>query len=330
MLVIRRPGPADVRSCVQVAGNAHEPVYASMRETYGDDLFERLRPNWADVQAADVEAWVNDTDAVVWVAEVDRVTVGFIVTTSDGQTGMGMVELIAVDQAHQRRGIGGRLVAHALAHLRHEGVVYVEAYIRDFPGHEPAHRTFRSHGFARRAVMPVLLSRRIERPGLPALRPAQVRRITPADVDACVAFGVEAFRSVYASFEALYGPDLFGCIEPDWEASQASYIRSAITDSDDETWIYELDGRPVGFVVLKMDAHGIADIDLLAVDPDAQGQGIATMLNRFAFDRSQEASMAYVVVATADDPGHAPARRSYERAGFTPMPIQWNLQISRL
>jgi RimJ/RimL family protein N-acetyltransferase len=112
--------------------------------------------------------------------------------------------------------------------------------------------------------------------------------------------------------------------------SQASYIRSAITDSDDETWVYDLEGRPAGFVVLKMDDAGIADIDLLAVDPAQQGQGIATMLNRFAFERSQEESMSYVVVATADDPGHAPARRSYESAGFVPMPIQWNLQIIRL
>lgn len=94
--------------------------------------------------------------------------------------------------------------------------------------------------------------------------------------------------------------------------------------------MYDLEGRPAGFVVLKMDDHGIADIDLLAVDPAQQGQGIAPMLNRFAFERSQEESMSYVVVATADDPGHAPARRSYESAGFVPMPIQWNLQIIRL
>ena len=224
----------------------------------------------------------------------------------------------------------GGWFAHALAQLRQVGVAYVEAYVRDFPGHEPARRLFRSTGFARRAVMPVLLYRTVEQSGDPAPRPPQIRRLAPADVETCVAFGVEAFRSVYASFEILYGPELFERIEPDWEASQASYIRTAITDSDDETWVYDLDGRPAGFVVLKMDAHGIADIDLLAVDPDAQGRGIATTLNRFALDRSQEASMSYVVVATADDPGHAPARHSYERAGFSPMPIQWNLQIIRL
>ena len=301
-----------------------------MRAIYGDDLIERLRPDWAEDLAAEVEAWLNGPEGVVWVADLDGIAIGFIVTTCDLRTGMGKVELVAVDRAHERQGVGGRLVAHALAHLREAGVAYVEAYVRDFAGHEPAHRLFRSHGFARRAVMPVLLYRTIDQPGDPVPRPLQIRRLAPADVEECVAFGVDAFRSVYASFETLYGPDLFRRIEPDWEVSQASYIRSAITESDDETWVYELDGRPAGFVVLKMDAYGIADIDLLAVDPDAQGRGIATTLNRFAFGRSQEASMAYVVVATADDPGHAPARRSYERAGFSQMPIQWNLQIIRL
>ena len=306
------------------------PVYSSMREIYGDELFERLRPDWAGAQAAQVDAWLNDPQAPTWVAELDGNAVGFIVTSWDLRTGMGMVEVIAVHPAEQRQGIGGQLVSHALGHLRDAGVVYVEAYIRDFPGHEPAHRAFRSHGFARRAIVPVLLYRTVERPGQPARRPAQIRLVTDVDVDACVQFGVEAFRSVYASFEGLYGPDLFPRIEPEWEESQTSYIRCAITDRDDETWVYDLDGRPAGFVVLKMDDHGIADIDLLAVDPNLQGRGIATTLNQFAFDRSQEASMAHVVVATADDPGHAPARRSYEHAGFVPMSIQWTPQIVRL
>ncbi len=330
MLVIRRLERADVGHCIRLARDAHVAVMSSVREIYGDALFECLRPDWASAQAAQVDAWLNDPQTSSWVAELDSVTVGFIVTSCDPSTGMGMLEIIAVHPDWQRRGVGAGLISHALVHLRDAGVAYVEAYIRDFSGHEPAHRALQSQGFTRRAVMPVLLYRATECPGTRAHRPAPIRRIAGADVDACITFGVEAFRSVYASFEDLYGPDLFPRIEPDWEASQASYIRDAITDSDDETWVYDLEGRPAGFVVLKMDDHGIADVDLLAVDPAHQGHGIATMLNRFAFERSQEESMSYVVVATADDPGHAPAHRSYESAGFLPMPIQWNLQIIRL
>ena len=139
-----------------------------------------------------------------WVAELDSVTVGFIVTTCDLSTGMGMLEIFVVHPDQQRQGIGARLISHALAHLRTAGVAYVEAYIRDFSGHEPAHQALQSQGFMRRAVMPVLLYRATELPGSPTHRPARVRRIAEADVEACVTFGAEAFRSVYASFEDLY------------------------------------------------------------------------------------------------------------------------------
>jgi ribosomal protein S18 acetylase RimI-like enzyme len=243
---------------------------------------------------------------------------------------MGSVEMVAVAPEAQRAGIGSRLVRHALGCLRGAGVQYVHAFIRDFPGHEPASRTFRSAGFERRAVQPVLLSRSVERTGLVAAVPAGVRRVRADEVDRCVRFGLEAFRPVYASFRHEYGTHLFDCIEADWEHRQATYIADAISDPNDETWVYELAGRPAGFVVLKMDEHGIADIDLLAVDPAMQGRGIAAALNRFACARAGEAGMEHVVVATADDAGHAPARRSYERAGFEPMAIQWNLQITRL
>ena len=69
---------------------------SSMRGIYGDELFERLRPDWASAQAAQVDAWLSDPQTSCWVADLDSVTVGFIVTTCDLATGMGMLEFIAV------------------------------------------------------------------------------------------------------------------------------------------------------------------------------------------------------------------------------------------
>ncbi|MCU1504477.1 MAG: hypothetical protein JWM12_3831 [Ilumatobacteraceae bacterium] len=166
VLVIRRSEPADVSRCVQLARDAHVPVYTSMREIYGDELFDRLRPDWSGVQAAQIAAWLKDPLAPTWVAELDGVAVGFIVTSLNPHAGMGMVEVIAVHPTQQRQGIGGRLVSQALDHLRDAGVAYVEAYIRDFPGHEPAHGALRSQGFTRRAVhaCPALPDDRASRP----------------------------------------------------------------------------------------------------------------------------------------------------------------------
>jgi ribosomal protein S18 acetylase RimI-like enzyme len=146
----------------------------------------------------------------------------------------------------------------------------------------------------------------------------------------CAQFGLEAFRPVYASWQQLYGADLFHRLEPDWEHAQASYIRSAIARADAETWVFETGGRATGFLVLTMDDQKLGEIELLAVDPEMQGHGVGTALNQHALERFRDAAMAYVIVATASDPGHAPARRSYEKAGFRPMPIQWNLQVVEL
>jgi ribosomal protein S18 acetylase RimI-like enzyme len=67
--------------------------------------------------------------------------------------------------------------------------------------------------------------------------------------------------------------------------------------------------------------EGTGEVDLLAVHPDYQNRGIGTELNTFALDKMRESGVRLAVVATGGDPGHAPARRSYEKAGYTPLPL---------
>ena len=87
-------------------------------------------------------------------------------------------------------------------------------------------------------------------------------------------------------------------------------------------YVAEVDGRPVGFVVYELNLQDKAgEVPLLAVHPDHQNQGIGTKLNEFALARMQESGMRLAVVGTGGDPGHAPARRSYEKAGYTPLPL---------
>ena len=60
---------------------------------------------------------------------------------------------------------------------------------------------------------------------------------------------------------------------------------------------------------------------MVAVDPGYQADGIGTALISFAVDHIKASGMTLAVVGTGGDPGHAPARRTYERAGFTPLPL---------
>jgi GNAT superfamily N-acetyltransferase len=60
---------------------------------------------------------------------------------------------------------------------------------------------------------------------------------------------------------------------------------------------------------------------MLAVDPDDQDQGLGTVLTEFATTWLRDAGMRVAMVETGGDPGHAPARRVYEKAGYTLLPV---------
>ena len=55
--------------------------------------------------------------------------------------------------------------------------------------------------------------------------------------------------------------------------------------------------------------------------PEFQKRGIATLLNRAALDEMKAAGVKLAVAETGGDDGHAPARRAYEKAGYTGLPL---------
>jgi ribosomal protein S18 acetylase RimI-like enzyme len=102
-------------------------------------------------------------------------------------------------------------------------------------------------------------------------------------------------------------------------------VESSCRAEGNRAWVAEADGRAVGFTVVVV--HPVnretesGEIYMLAVDPDYQQRGIGLALVSFAVDRITELGIPLAEIGTGGDPGHAPARRLYERAGFTPVPL---------
>ncbi len=91
---------------------------------------------------------------------------------------------------------------------------------------------------------------------------------------------------------------------------------------DTHVWVAVDAGSPVGFVAVKLHvADRMGKIYMIAVDPDVQGHGIGTALTAFALDWMQDAGMSIAMVETGGDPGHAPARYTYQKVGFELLPI---------
>ena len=147
---------------------------------------------------------------------------------------------------------------------------------------------------------------------------ARIRPLAAEELPAVVRLSLAAWAPVFASFERVLGPTLYQRLCPAWTASQARTVEAVCTDPAVTTWVAEAAGRVVGFIAYQTDASTReGEIALLAVAPAAQNQGLRTRLNAFALDRLRELGMRLAVVGTGGDPGHAPARRSYEKAGYT-------------
>ena len=152
---------------------------------------------------------------------------------------------------------------------------------------------------------------------------AQVRPLDDRDAEAVVGLSLRAWAPVFASIERALGSEIYGLLFPDgWLASQRQAVEAVCASQEKRVWVAEVEGTTVGFVAVDLHPESsMGEIHMLAVDPDHQGNGIGTALTEFALARIKDAGMKVAMVETGGDPGHAAARRTYEKAGYLHLPI---------
>lgn len=159
-------------------------------------------------------------------------------------------------------------------------------------------------------------------PGSEAPVSATIRPLGERDVPSVVELSLRAWQPVFASLEQVLGTRMFSRMHPDWRADQRRAVEEACTCPRMSVWVAEVDSSVVGFVATRADEDSrTGEIHMIAVDPDHQRRGIAAALTRLALDELAEAGMTVAMVETGGDPGHAPARATYEQAGFTLLPV---------
>jgi len=149
-----------------------------------------------------------------------------------------------------------------------------------------------------------------------------IRPFHHRDTEDVIALSLLAWAPVFDSFEKVLGPTIFQRIYPDWKSGQRSAVDELCNSEKTDTWVAEVEGMIVGFVLWELNREDLsAEVHMLAVHPSHQNHGIGTELNDFALTKLKEAGMTLAVVSTGGDVGHAPARRSYEKAGYTALPL---------
>ena len=148
-----------------------------------------------------------------------------------------------------------------------------------------------------------------------------IRPYAPADLGAVVALAVRAWEPVFTSIRATLDPAVYRTFYPDgWRAHQRAAVEAALAEQD--AWVAVEGGAAVGFVTVVLHrADRLGEIHMVAVNPDRQRGGVGTALTNHALGWMREQGMAVAMVETGADPGHGPARRTYERAGFGHWPV---------
>lgn len=151
----------------------------------------------------------------------------------------------------------------------------------------------------------------------------QIRQYAKDDLEAILRLSLLAWEPVFSAWAEILGPELYPiAIYPEWRKSQKEKVKIVCTDEKLNTWVSIVDENVVGFVAYGLDEKSkTGEVQMLAVHPENQNHGIGTALNVFALQKLKEGGMKLAVVGTGGDEGHAPARRSYEKAGYTALPL---------
>jgi GNAT superfamily N-acetyltransferase len=140
---------SDLDAVVELSLRAWEPVFESMRQVLGDAIFARLHdPDWRAVQAEAVRSSCTREDRDIYIAEVDQRPVGFATIALNAfHERMGVVDMIAVDPAYQRRGVARRLMERSVDHMRERGMDIAAVGTGGDPGHAPARALYEALGY---------------------------------------------------------------------------------------------------------------------------------------------------------------------------------------
>lgn len=149
-----------------------------------------------------------------------------------------------------------------------------------------------------------------------------IRPLTDDDVPAVVDLSLRAWAPVFAAVEqVLAGSGVFELLHPDWHDTQRRAVLAVCADDATPVWVAEVDGAVAGFVAATLQRdEPLGEVYMIAVDPAHQRCGVGSALLAFAGEWLRRQGRTVALVGTGADPGHAPARRLYERAGYTPLP----------
>lgn len=134
---------------------------------------------------------------------------------------------------------------------------------------------------------------------------------------------IRAWEPVFPEMRKAIPGYVYDSFYPDgWQARQLHDVRAMCEEPGVLLHIAMTDGQMSGYLGLKAHQEDqMGEIYIIAVDPAFQRHGIGSVLMDFALAWMRDQDLTMAMVETGGDPGHAPARAAYQKAGFERYPV---------
>ncbi|OJJ20424.1 GNAT family N-acetyltransferase [marine bacterium AO1-C] len=151
----------------------------------------------------------------------------------------------------------------------------------------------------------------------------EISPYTKDHLEQIVQLSLRAWAPVFAAIAQTMDTEIYQTFYPEgWEVSQKASVVHTCTSGETQIWVGLIDQKVAGFLALKLNQEdSLGEVYMIAVDPDHQRKGISKALMDFGLDYMKKEGISMAMIDTGGDPGHAPARASYEKAGFKLLPI---------
>jgi len=142
------------------------------------------------------------------------------------------------------------------------------------------------------------------------------------DKSALITLTIRAWKPVFAGLQQYMSDDIYKIFVPDWQQEQLRSISQVCDAEDVEVIVAEENEKIIGFAAVKLHPDDfLGEIYMIGVDPDHQRKGLGSALTDASLKIIKRSGLSLAMVETGGDPGHEPARKTYEKMGFELLPV---------
>lgn len=145
-----------------------------------------------------------------------------------------------------------------------------------------------------------------------------IRPYQEGDLEPMVQIAYKAWKKIFEGYRKQLGEELYSIMFDTKYQDKRYQLTEWVKKYPDQCIICERNGKIVGFATFAFGRETLIGLLLNnAADPDSGEKGVGQEMYAAVFERMRAEGMKIITVNTGLDEGHAPARRAYERAGFT-------------